>query len=504
MSNISRVLVLGGGSAGLLNAITFRRKLPALEVTVVRSPAIGVISVGEGTTFTIPNYLHGYLGIDVGRFHREVRPTYKLGIRFLWGPRPYFNYTFTSQLDCRYQELPRPNGYYCDEQFDYADLNSALMAHDRAFERQPDGGPLVTANVAYHLENARLVSFLEQAALDAGVVLVDDTVENVEVGEQGVAALQLTSGRRLSADLYLDCSGFRGELLSRVLEEPFVEFKSSLFCDRAVVGGWPRSTEPVKPYTTAETMDSGWCWQIEHDASINRGYVYSSAFLSDDEAEHEFRAKNPRVDQTRIVRFVSGRYERAWVKNVVAMGNAAGFVEPLESTSLAIICDHAAALVKTLLDSDLEFRPRQIEMFNRYNASNWDAVRGFLALHYKFNTRLDTPFWRACRADADLHGARGLVEFYQENGPSRLWSRQLIGAGDPFGWEGYLTLLVGQRVPYAHRPAISEQEAARWRGVKASLRERAQAAMAQEEALAALRSENWRWRPDFYTAASQW
>jgi tryptophan halogenase len=460
--------------------------------------------VGEGSTFTMPNYLHGYLGIDPTLFHREVHPTYKLGIRFLWGPRPEFYYSFTSQLDTRYSQLPKANGFYCDEDFLYADLTGALMAHNRVFERQSDGGPLVQTNVAYHLENEHFVAFLEKAAADAGIEIVDDTVQQVEQDDRGITALRMESGNSLSADLYVDCSGFRGELIGKHFEEPFIDYTPSLFCDRAVIGGWERTDEPLKPYTTSETMNGGWCWQIEHDHFINRGYVYSSNFISDDEAERELREKNPKVGQTRIVKFSSGRYRNTWVKNAVALGNSSGFVEPLEATALAIIIDHAAALVRTLVDSDMQIRPVQREYFNKYNAFNWDCIRRFLAMHYNFNTRIDNDFWRACRNDLDLADAAPIVEFYKENGPSLLWARSVIGATDPFGWEGYLAMLVGQKVPYAHKHKPSEQEQQVWSGIKQQLKTRALAAMPQEEALSIIRSDNWGWRPDFYANASTW
>src|SRR5262249_35835047 len=159
----------------------------------------------------------------------------------------------------------------------------------------------------------------------------------VEQDEHCITGLKLASGRSRDADLYVDCSGFRSVLLSEALGEPFVNFSSTLYCDRALAGGWDRTTERIKPYTTAETLDAGWCWQTEHPNRIIRGYVYSSAFISDEDAEREFRSKNPKIEKARLLKFPSGRYRNSWVKNVVAIGNASGFVEPLEATSLHVI-----------------------------------------------------------------------------------------------------------------------------------------------------------------------
>src|SRR5262249_38091396 len=276
------------------------------------------------TTLPVINHLHGYLRLEPGEFHRIAQPTWKLGIRFLWGPRPYFDYVLNRQFDLRFPGLPKGPGYYCDDVPDFG-FSSALMTPNRAFPRRPDGLPQITRDPAYHIENEHFVTFLEQYARRLGVEITDDTVVEVKQDERGVAGLVLASGTTATADLYVDSSGFRSVLLGQTLGEPFRSFTSSLFNDRAVVGGWDRTNEPIKPYTTAETMDAGWCWQIEHENRINRGYVYATAFVSDGEAEREFRRKNPKVSTTRIVPFVTGRYERPWVKNVVAVGNASGF-----------------------------------------------------------------------------------------------------------------------------------------------------------------------------------
>src|SRR4029077_4005543 len=138
----------------------------------------------------------------------------------------------------------------------------------------------------------------------------------------GITALHLESGERVTADLFVDASGFRSELLGRTLEVPYLSFEQYLFCDRAVIGGWPRTDEPIKPYTVAETMDAGWCWQIEHEKWINRGYGYASNFITDKAALDEFLKKNPKVtNEPRVVKFRSGRYARNWVGNVVGIGN---------------------------------------------------------------------------------------------------------------------------------------------------------------------------------------
>ena len=496
---IQKVLVLGGGSAGFLAAIALKTRLPRLDVTVLRSPDIGIIGVGEGTTVSVPNHLHGYLGLEPGEFHRAVKPTYKLGLKFLWGPRPYFNYTFSPQFNMQYRAMPRCNGYYCDDSVEFASTNSSLMSLDRAFLRHPDGGPVIRNDVAYHMENEAFVAYLESQAVARGVVVVEETVASVARNDAGVEALACDSGRREAADFFVDCSGFFSLLLGKTLGEPFESFDRSLFCDRAIVGGWERGDgEVIRPYTTAETMNSGWCWQIEHDHRINRGYVYSSEFISDYDAEAEFRSMCPRVGATRVVKFVSGYYRRGWVKNVAAVGNSCGFVEPLESTSLGLICEQVRSLAESLADTDLQPGPAVADAYNKRNRLNWEDIRGFLAMHYKFNKRLDTPFWRECLEKTDLAGAAEFVEYYRDSGPSVIWRETLVRGHDVFGFEGYLTLMVGQAVPYRKTFTPSDRDRAQWQAIREANKVQAAQGLTVGQATDLVRSPGWTYRPDFY------
>jgi tryptophan halogenase len=389
--------------------------------------------------------------------------------------------------------LAKSIGYYLDDDMEYWDPLSGMMTQEKVFAPAPTGQPAVHLDLAYHFENERFVNFLEGYAQAVGCRVLDDTVAQVLQDDHGVAGLVLKSGRTETADLYVDASGFASLLLGKTLGEPFVPFKSSLFCDRAVVGGWARTSEPIHPYTTCETMPSGWCWQIEHENRINRGYVYSSDFIADDAAEAEFRATAPKVGPTRIVKFVSGRSRDGWVKNVVGVGNSSAFVEPLEATALGLIAIQCRLLVGTLVDSDRRVPQTQLREFNKHHHRIWDNVRGFIAMHYKLNTRSDTPFWRACRADADLAGAAEVVEYYAENGPSNFWAPTLLDPVEPFKMGGYATLLTGMKVPYrrVHQPTDAEVQWVRqWRERNRRIADRA---LTVRQALDAAHRPDWAW-----------
>lgn len=492
---IRSVIVLGAGSAGLMAALAVKRHFPELRVQIVRDPALGVIGVGESTTPNVPTFLFEFLRINPNHFYAVANPTWKLGIHFLWGPRPHFQYGFMQQLDAQFPDLPMPNGYYCVDEFPFADTTTALMAYGKAFRRAPNGAPDIRDH-AYHIFNPDYVKALEMVGREWGIEFIDGSMEGVERGPQGIAAILLTDGRRLAADFFIDASGFRSELLGRTLEEPFISFASSLYCDRAIVGGWDRTDEPILPYTTAETMDAGWCWQIEHEKLVNRGYVYCSSAISDDEARAEFERKNPKAKTwSHAVKFKSGRYRRGWVDNVVAMGNAGGFVEPLEATALMLLCANCQTLVPILRASNLSPTPTMRKMYNDFFAQSWDEIRNFLSIHYRFNTRLDTPFWQQCRADVDVSGVQDLLDFYEENGPTRLCRHlighrgQEMGVHSAFGVEGYLVILTGNRVPYKNMYMPSDEERQRWNAHVAHLAEYARGGMTVEESLAYIRKE---------------
>lgn len=462
---IRSLLVLGGGSAGLLAALTLKRKIPTLDVEVMYSSKIGVIGVGEGTVPYVLAHLHQYLGLDEHEVFNAIQPVIKLGVRLAWGERDHFDYTFTGQQHSwRWPDLPRNNGFYGFEDPSAMDLSSALMDRAKALPRRADGVPDLPppgSNFAWHIENKLFVAWLEKACLREGVRFTDAELTGVETGEQGIESLQLSDGSVRRADFYVDSSGFVSELIGKALGEPFEDYSDVLFCDRAVAGGWDRGDEPILPYTLSETMDSGWCWRIDHPDRIHRGYVFSSSHASDEEAIEAYRKVAPKAENPRVVRFRSGRYERSWIGNVVGVGNAAGFVEPLEATALMVICLQCRWVTDGLMDCERQPNPSLVNLYNTLNGQIWAQIRDFLALHYKFNTRSDTSFWQRCREEIPLNGVEGLAEFYRENGPSAINAGHLP-AGNPFGIDGYLAILAGLKVPHQRPYAPGTTETQRW------------------------------------------
>jgi tryptophan halogenase len=499
MQPINSILILGGGSAGFLTALALRVRFPDLPLTLLRSPELGIIGVGEGTFAYVPKHLHGYLGIDPGEFHAETQPTWKLGTRFLWGKRDQFVYTFDNQVDFTVPGQPVANGYYAFEDFTHASVRASLMQANKVFRSQPNGAPLLDHSFGYHIENELFVAYLEKLARRKNVTLVDGTVESVVQQEAGIESLVLTDGRKLSADFFVDCSGFGSLLLGKELGTPFTPFTSTLYCDRAVVGGWERGPDDlILPYTTSETMDAGWCWQIEHPEKVIRGYVYGSSFITDAEAEAEFCRKNPRIASTRIVKFKTGAYQRLWVKNVMAIGNSSGFVEPLEATAIAYVCSQSKALADVLYHNKRIVSDSIREAINRIFDDGWNNIREFLGVHYRFNDRLQTPFWRACVNDVEIGQAQAIVDYYRAHGPNVFLRHILERRMEMFSLEGFYAILMGLRVPFENRHQPTTAELDRWERFRAQNQREAKFGLTVAEAMQIIRRPEWSWNPEFY------
>ena len=483
---IQRVVVIGAGSAGLLAALALKRAFDHFDVCIVHSRQNPVIGVGESTTAIFPPFLHRSLGLDVGEFFRAVQPSWKLGIRFEWGDpdNTHFNYPFDRAMSFQPTGLSRLPSYFCLSDMQDASPFSARMDRGKSpCRRDRNGAVVVEDGIGYHIDNPRFLTYLMSKATECGITTMEGVMERVERSENGnVTSLQLEGDRQVEGDLFVDASGFRSLLLDKEMGTPFESYGSSLFCDTAVVGQWKREG-PILPFTRAETMNHGWCWQIDFPYHVSRGYVFCSRFCDLETATQEFRAKNPQLErELRTIRFRSGRYRDFWVRNVVGIGNASGFVEPLEASALHVLVEQIRLVCRLLSEGNRRIVPALRQAGNQRFRELWNEVRDFLAIHYRFNRKLDTPFWQQCRADTDLAGAAELVKFYQAVGPST-FAGAMIASGRIFGYDGFMTLLIGQKVATEFEARLSDSEIQAWIAYRARLREQCDAALPMEEAL---------------------
>jgi tryptophan 7-halogenase len=448
---IRTVGVIGGGTAGYLAALALRAWRPSIEVTVVESSTIPVIGVGEATVTDMLPFLHRYLGIEISRFYQEVQPTWKLGIKFDWGPNPG---GFLAPFDWASHSVGMLGALAQHGSVDGFTLQSLLMNADRTPVLRADDqvvSLLPYLPFAYHLENKKFIGFLSDLAVARGVRHVDATIAEVKLKDaEWVDSLLASDGRELKYDLYIDCTGFRSRLLGQALGVPFREFSASLFTDAAVTASIANHGEP-RPYTTASTMNSGWCWNIPlAEGEDHLGYVHSSAAITADQATQELLERHPDARIQGHVQFRSGRRDRLWCGNVVAVGNSGGFVEPLESSGLAMITITIMTLLTALPASWSEPCPR--DAVNRFLGLYWDGLRWFLSIHYKFNARLDTQFWKHARADTDVSGIQPLLDAFAAGAPllrrDALTQVMLQATAPPvYGLAGIDNILLGQGVP---------------------------------------------------------
>lgn len=488
---VRRIGVIGGGTAGYFTALALRAKCPWLDVTLVESKTIPIIGVGEATTPSMIPFLHHYLGIDPAELYRAVAPTWKLGIRFDWGSDPD---GFMAPFDWSLNSIGLLGSLQSQGNINSFTLQSLLMQRDRVpIFRGDDGAPVSFMKrlpFAYHLDNGRFVAFLGRLADERGVRHVDATVAAAALDERGwIDYLTTTDGERLAFDLYVDCSGFRSLLLENALGVPYESFEDSLWTDRAVTAVVPHNGH-IKPYTRATTMDAGWCWSIPTRDTDHVGYVHSSRYLDEDAAADELLHLYPTGTDLRTVRFRSGRHERIWEKNVFAVGNSYAFVEPLESSGLLMICLAITALVAALPGSWDGPAPRAV--VNSGLAKKWDEIRWFLALHYRFNQRKDTSFWKDVRADVDVSGAQPVLDVFAGGAPLRFRDtvlRSFIDESAPtfFGVGGIDCILLGQQYPSRHLPTLEGQDA--WAERKAAANVLVNRAMHAAEALALFDSD---------------
>ena len=480
-----RIAVVGGGTAGWLTALALRRDLPWVEVTLIESKNVPVIGVGEATVPSILPFLHSYLRIDVAALYRAVEPTWKQGIRFEWGLPG--DYCFQAPFDWHINGVGMVGALREEGHINAMSLQSVLMSRDRtAILSDTDGvhrSLLSLLPFAYHLDNVRLIRFLREVAAERGVVHLDHTIRDVVRDDRGdVTSVVVDGGQALSFDFYVDCSGFRSLLLEGVMGSKFISFADSLYTDQAVTFNLDHGGH-IKPYTTARTMEHGWCWNIPMRDEDHLGYVHASRFCTADEALDEARSVFPGLRDPRVVRFRSGRHEDVWRGNVAAVGNAYAFVEPLESSGLLMICNTITALSDGLRCGKRNQAAR--EAVNKTIAHAWERLRWFLAIHFKFNRRSASRFWQECNRSVDVSGIQPALDLFMEGGPLGYRPRQIrerLGGIVFYEVAGFDTILMGQQVPI-HLPCELDDPAI-WRQRRDAAHAIAHRALPQAEALA--------------------
>lgn len=403
-SKTLRFCIMGGGTAGWMAACLLAKRWPQHEVTVIESPEIGIIGVGEGSTPQLRAFFES-LGVNEADWMPACNATYKAGISFHgWsnaeGFESYFH-PFQTEIDHHttphffFHTRARRTGRDVWAHPDRFFLSSQLARKKLA--PIPNENFPFDIGYGYHFDANLVGAFLRKLATSKlNVQHISRTVLEIPVNEAGqVVGLRLDDDIVVTADFFVDCSGFRSTIMQRALGEPFVSFADNLFNDSAVA--MPTGNDPngIACQTRATTLSAGWAWHIPLTNRAGNGYVYSSQFLSDDDAETELRRHlgllNSDVEARRLKMKV-GRVANSWVGNCLAVGLSQGFIEPLEATALHIV----QATVEGFADAFERggFTPEHREEFNQAIGERYDGIRDYIVAHYRLNTR-DGDYWRA-------------------------------------------------------------------------------------------------------------
>lgn len=442
-----RIVVAGGGTAGWMAAAALARFLGhGFTITLVESDAIGTVGVGEATIPQIRMF-NASLGIDEDAFVAATQASYKLAIEFVgWTKGGRYMHAFG--------DVGRDNGLLAFRHTWLRGLAEGVakplaayaLNNVAALGNRMQRGPARTAQVlpdmpyAFHFDAGLYACFLRSYAEARGVVRHEGRIAAVaRAGEHGdVAALHLDGDRRVEGDLFLDCTGFHARLIGEAMGVGYQDWSHWLPCDRALAVPSARARD-FTPYTRATAHEAGWQWRIPLQHRTGNGIVYSSRHLSDDEAVARLLAglDEPALGDPRPIRFRAGRREVAWAGNVIALGLASAFLEPLESTSIHMI-QSAVERVLKLLPGRRPLAPLR-DSYNHQAAHESERIRDFLILHYCANDR-DEPFWRERRKAPLPDGLAEKIALWRDTG-------EIVREdGDLFSDVAWLQVLVGQGI----------------------------------------------------------
>jgi len=418
---MKNIVILGGGTAGWMaaNLLQKRWRQKGVNITVVESPDIGIIGVGEGSTPLLKEFFDS-LDISESEWMPQCNATYKNGISFnnwstVSGYESYFH-PFPCSLDFATFGLL----------YKYTALRRSgvdVLAHPNRFSlmaglTQKKLAPLPAENFpfhfqyGYHFDSVLIGKFLRGKAKESGVSHIEGTVETVEQDSDGnIKALKLKNGDILSGDFFIDCSGFASILLQRTLKVPFLSFSENLFNDSAVA--LPTEIEADAPVETLSTaLTNGWAWKIPLTNRFGNGYVFSSQYCSPDEAETELRAHLGVLDsdvEARHLKMKVGRAQESWSKNCLAVGLSQGFIEPLEATALQFVYSTIDQFAQALEQGG--FTNEHREAFNEQMNANFEGIRDYIVLHYKTNSRSDSQYWIDNRENQKIsENLRAMIE----------------------------------------------------------------------------------------------
>lgn len=466
MTPVQNIVIVGGGTSGWMTAAAFAKVLKGqYNITLVESDEISTIGVGEATIPMI-SLFNRMLELDENEFVKQTQASFKLGIEFVnWGQlgdRYIHGFGVIGQdnwtVDFHQYWLKQYLAGKAKE-LDHYSINTTACLHNKFMRPRADmpNSPLSQIAYAFHFDAGLYAKFLRQYSEDRGVTRVEgmivDTTQRPSDGH--IESITLKSGQVIAGDLFIDCSGMRALLIEQALKSGYEDWSHWLPCDRAMAV--PCSSIPeIYPFTRSTARSAGWQWRIPLQHRIGNGLVYASKFMSDDEAKALLLGNldGAPLAEPRPIRFVPGRRKKTWDKNVVSIGLASGFIEPLESTSIHLVQMGIAHLLSFFPAAG--FAQIDIDQYNRIMKQEYEWVRDFIILHYKATERSDSPFWNYCRTMDIPQSLQDRIDLYKAHG------RVYREGNELFTKVSWLQVMHGQRIrPESYHPLtdlLSEQE----------------------------------------------
>lgn len=456
---LKKVLIVGGGTSGWMSAAVLLHSVGKnYRIQLIESDEIGIVGVGEATIPSIIKF-NELIGIDENEFMRQSQATFKLGIQFRnWGARgDSYIHGFgsmgrkTGLVDFHHYWLKAHQAGRAPRVDDYS-INLLACEKNRFTRANPENpqSPLADIRHAFHFDAGLFARYLRGYSEKLGVTRTEGRIASVQTHpETGfVTSVTMANGDVHDADLFIDCSGFRGLLIEQTLHTGYDDWSHWLPCDSALAVPC-ESVSPLLPYTRATAHGAGWQWRIPLQSRIGNGHVFCSRFMSQDEATAILLANldGKALAEPRLIRFVTGKRKKFWNKNVVAIGLASGFIEPLESTSIHLIQQGIVRLIE--LFPNLGFDPADIDEYNRQATLEFEQVRDFIVLHYNATRRDDTPFWNHCRTMDVPDTLKHKTELFRSNG--RFFRKD----DELFGEASWAQVMLGQGIhPQGYHPLV--------------------------------------------------
>jgi tryptophan halogenase len=452
-----RVVIVGGGAAGWMTAAALAKVLQGrYSITLVESDDIGIIGVGEATIPMI-SLFNRLLGLDENEFLKQTQGTFKLGIEFVnWarlGDRYMHGFGVVGQENATvdfHQYWLKQSLAAKAKSLDHYSINNAACLKNKFLRPRLDmpNSPLSQIAYAFHFDASLYAKYLRTFSEALGVKRVEGKIIDVAMreGDGHVTALTLASGQHIEGELFIDCSGFSALLTEGALKTGFEDWSQWLLCNRAIAVPCA-PTEDITPYTRSTARQAGWQWRIPLQHRIGNGHVFCSHYISEDEATAVLMGNldGAPLAEPRTIRYVTGRRKKAWNKNVVSIGLACGFVEPLESTAIHLVQMSIAHLLTMFPSAGFEEADR--DQYNRMMQQEYEWVRDFIILHYKATERNDSPFWNHCREMEVPQSLTDRMELFKTHG--RIYRE----GNELFSKMSWLQVLHGQRVrPRGHHP----------------------------------------------------